>query len=217
MVNVDLDRIRADGGIPVVELFLKLGPRKNKALSLGERGEQRVFLCGKNHWLALVNHFAGGRIDGELAADDDGIRPAGRTPQKSPDAGGKLFQVEGLHEIVVRPCVKPEDPIVQGVTGGGDEDRDPILLRADLLQHLYSVLPRQPEVEHHKAEGRRPYRDQRRVTVLQPVDGVAVSFQPLLHTFPDHRVGFNQTDSHSPLPRDFSLSILYQRIKRRTG
>ena len=195
-MDVHFDGVGADGGIPVVELLLELSAREYDAGAVRKRNEQGVFLGGEQHGLSVKENLARFGADQQLAALDRGFAAARGAAQQRADARRELVEVIGLHQIVVCARVKPLNAILHRVAGRGDKHRQVHLLGARLAQNRQAVLARQPEIENHQRKGSRAQRDDGRVAVLNPVDGISFGLQSVDDAVANHLIVFNKQNTH---------------------
>ncbi len=73
--------------------------------------------------------------------------------QDGVDPGDQLFHAEGFGEVVVAADGEPPDPIVGGVSGGEEHDREVMSGGAELLADLEAVQIGEHDVEDGQIDG----------------------------------------------------------------
>ena len=73
-----------------------------------------------------------------------------RPPQQRPAPRGKLGNLEGLHQIVVRAGIKAEHPIIEPAARGQDQDRHRVLPPPEPAHQIKSFAIGQAEIEEHQ-------------------------------------------------------------------
>ena len=92
------------------------------------------------------------------------VVPREAAPYQGADPRQQLLELEGLHQVVVRPCVEAGDAVTGELTGRQHQDRDLVTLAPQPPGQLQPRDPRQPDVEDHTVEGLRGERHHRILT-----------------------------------------------------
>src|SRR6185369_4921414 len=104
-----LNRVRIAIEILVVNVLDQLGATDHLALVVHEVGEELVLLRGELDRLAALGHFAGARVEANVA----GVELARRVPRGAADqgaeAGDQFLRLERLSEIIVGTGVETRD------------------------------------------------------------------------------------------------------------
>ena len=100
----------------------------------------------------LTARSASSRTIGPLTRLGPDGRPVG-SPGEGAQAGRELLVGKWLDQVVVSPGVEAADPILDGVTGGQDHDRQVGSAAAQVAQDLEARPVGQSEVEDHGVKG----------------------------------------------------------------
>ena len=115
-------------------------------------------------------------------------------------AGGQLFQLEGLDQIVVGSGVQAGHAVGGGIAGGQHDHRGGVAAAAQRAQHAQAGarlgglagLVGQAQVEQQQVEVLGRQRGIRRRHVINPVHRMAFQAQGLAQAVADHAVVFGQ-------------------------
>ncbi len=197
---MDLDRVAFDLGVEGIELVLELRLRQQLAGPRQEGLEQRPFARGQLHRPPVAMDAAGGEVDLERTVGDDGVGVAAVAARDRPDPRRELGQVEGFHEIVVRPRVQPLDPVRNLIERGQDDDRGHVAARPQPPQERDAPSVGKHQVKQHEIEGSAADRVARRIEALHPVHRMAVAGDLVAHGGAQNRVVLDQQDPHGAFP-----------------
>jgi hypothetical protein len=139
---------------------------------------------------------AGPLVDREIAQDKFGRLAAGRSPDDGPQPRVEFAQVEGFHEVVVRPEVEQAHLVVDLGPRGRDQHGQVLPVPPQAPQDRHAVRGREREVEDQDVEafGRHQVVDV--VPVRCPGDGMAVPPQVPLDGLAKVAVILDQADLH---------------------
>jgi 16S rRNA (guanine527-N7)-methyltransferase len=206
-MDVNLDRIALDFLAPAVQPLLDLGSGLNGARTLQEQLKQCELLRRQVDLTALPRDCVSGRIEHHAQMLDPGLGTAGLAAQQGPDPSRQLVQVERLDQVVIGAGVEPLDAIGDGIASGDDQNRQSLASGAQCLQHLQAVFSRKPQVQQGEVERLGAQDTISGFAVVDPVDGKAVSLQARANGLADHRVVFDQEQSHFLTKSGFLASL----------
>ena len=90
-------------------------------------------------------------VEGEVADDDDRVLLVGGDDRGAAHQGAQpgddLLEAERLGDVVVAAGRETGDAVLDGVAGGEEEDRDPLVVLAHPAQHLHPVHVGEHHVE----------------------------------------------------------------------
>ena len=129
--------------------------------------------------------------DGELGAE----RRAG-SPQQRAASRGQFGDLERLDQIVVRARVQAQHPVVEPAARGQDQDRHHILPPPQRANEIQPLAIGQAEIEQHQIIIVDPQRMLRAIDGFAPVDGEALTVEPLADQARQARIIFNQQQAH---------------------
>ncbi|KJS33089.1 MAG: hypothetical protein VR64_04070 [Desulfatitalea sp. BRH_c12] len=67
--------------------------------------------------------------------EPDGLRPSAGPPDESMNAGQQLGERERFDQVMIAPCLKPSDSVVQCTLGAQNNDGDAGILTPSQLFH----------------------------------------------------------------------------------
>jgi hypothetical protein len=179
-----VDYTRSCLRVEVPDLLQDLPARNRHAAPGPQEEQQRQLLGGERVGLALALELEAlgvdrGAPDHEWRLDLLRLAGAAHAPaQEGARAGEQNRQRERLGQVVVRAEVEPAHDVARRVERREQQDRHPVLARAELLHHLEAREPGQHHVEHDEIDRRRGDESlERRLAALGDLDPVALRLE----------------------------------------
>ena len=204
-VDQHVHGVAADLLAPAIDAAFELVAREDGPGPLEQRVQQRELTRRELRTLALHQHFAGGDVQLDVGAADDGVGRAVAPPDDGAHARQQFAKLVGLDQVVVGADVQAGDPVVQAVAGGEHQHRRVVALAARLAQDLDAIALGQAQIEQHAGVAAVAEGALRQQAVLHPIDRPAVAAQCLLQALADHLVVFHQQNAHQPSGRNGSI------------
>lgn len=219
-MDVHFHRVAFDFLTPAIESLFDLGARQNVSGALEQELHESKLPGRQSDVATITGNPVRGRIQHHAEMLDLRGGSARFAAQERPDPRGQLIEVEGLDQIVVGSRVESLHPVGDCVPGRDDEYRQSGMTRPQALQHVQPVPPGQPQVEQEQIELLGAQHLLGGIALVHPIDREAIAPQTGTNRLADHRVIFNEQQSHDrPYPTGFlrvsrrhSLSSIAQRL-----
>ncbi|MNL16669.1 hypothetical protein D3C87_1377210 [compost metagenome] len=129
--------------------------------------------------------------------------------QQRLDPGGQLGQRERLDQIIVRPRVKPGQPVVQGVARRHHDDgRTASRLGAQAAAKLVAVQARQHQVQHDQVEAARRGHGVAALPVFRAIDDIATARQVMSDVGKDVGIVFDDENAHGRQVQEMEINLI---------
>ena len=124
------------------------------------------------------------------------IRAVPGTARHRLQPGVELAEVEGLHQVVVRSCLQPRDPVADLVMGGQDDDGPPVRSPAQGAQEVEPIAVRQTQIQQQERVVGRMQKAPRVLERDGTVHRMPTQRQVVAQHLPKRRIVFDQKNSH---------------------
>jgi hypothetical protein len=149
---MDLDRIAGDVVLEAIDFSFDLGAGDETADFAHQQLDDGIFACGKSRRSPLVGDYPLSQVEDHIADGQLRVEAAVNTAGDGPQPRGQLFDVEGIHPVIVGARVDSGDAVGESVARGCDHHRSRAAALAHPAQHPQPITGGQPQIQHHGAE-----------------------------------------------------------------
>ena len=161
-----------------------------------EHFEESVFGAGEGDAARAALGFAGGGVEGEIGAAEDGGAGDIAAAGDGADAGEEDVEGEGLGEVVVGAGVEAGDDVEVGVAGGEHQDGRAVARLAEAFGDGEAVEAGEHDVEDDDVEGVGEGEGEAVCAVGGDDCGMAFFFEATLEEAGEARFVFDDEDLH---------------------
>jgi hypothetical protein len=179
IVDIDVDDVGAGIGLELPDVGEQFGAGDVLAAAEHEVLEEGEFFGGEAYFAAAARDLMVDAVEFEVATAKDLVGELGTTAQEGAATGGELEETERLQQAVIGAHVQALDAGVEIAVAGEDEQGGVGALRLEVREDFDAVTAGEGEVKDDKVGlifGGEP---ERRVSVVEPLGGVAFGFKSL--------------------------------------